>query len=137
MKISIGPGSQSGSAGCCPWYLLFSSWNKAPHQWTGLGTKHIIKYYKYALCFFPSLTNSMTLKEHPHFSEIIQPVLFTRPQEIPASSQPSKWIKDFKFPLCLHPQDQRVQARTGKRGRKARWKRSQVLNWQKSNCGSS
>ena len=70
----------------------------------------------------------MTLKEHPHFSEMIQPVLFTSLQ---------KWIKDLEFPLFLHPQDQRVQARAGERGRKARWNRPQVLNWQKSNYGSN
>ena len=70
----------------------------------------------------------MTLKEHPHFSEMIQPVLFTSLQ---------KWIKDLEFPLFLHPQDQRVQARAGERGRKVRWNRPQVLNWQKSNYGSN
>lgn len=65
----------------------------------------------------------MTLKEHPHFSGTIQPVLFTTPLESPASSQPPKWIKGLEFPFFLHPQDQRVQARAEERGRNARWNR--------------
>lgn len=129
--------AQSIKADCCHWYLLLFLENKATHQYTRLGTRYIIKYYKCASSFFfpPPSPHSMTLKEHPHFSEMIQPVLFTRPLESPASSQPSKWIKNLEFPLFLHPRDQRVQARAGERGKNARW-RSQVLSWQKNNCGS-
>lgn len=79
----------------------------------------------------------MTLKGCLRYSEMIHPALFTRPLDSPASQQPSRWIKDLEFPVFLHPQHPRVQARAGERGRNARWNRPQVLNWQKSNCGSN
>lgn len=108
-SVGTGPGSQSVSASCCHWYLLWSSWNKAIHQWTGLGTRYTFKYYKRASSIFPSLTTFYDLERAPT-------LLWN--DSTSAVYQPSKWIKDLEFPLFLHPQDQRVQARAGEGGGK-------------------